>query len=211
MNIAIVAGGTIHSLDLLHNYHRQIDVWIGADRGAFVILEANIELDYAVGDFDSVSETEREEISHKAKKMFTFPKEKDETDLDLAVKLALENNPSQLYFFGVTGGRLDHELVNIQLLYRLLCMNISGIIVNEQNEVTMYLQGDYRVDKGDHYISFIPFSNQVKGLTLDGFQYPLINQTIEWGSTLCISNKIIGKFGTFSFTEGILIMIKSVE
>jgi thiamine pyrophosphokinase len=211
MNIAIVAGGTIHSLDLLHNYHGQIDVWIGADRGAFVILEANIELDYAVGDFDSVSETEQEEISQNAKTMFTFPKEKDETDLDLAVKLALENNPSKLYFFGVTGGRLDHELVNIQLLYRLLCMNISGIIVNEQNEVTMYLQGDYRVDKGDHYISFIPFSNQVKGLTLDGFQYPLINQTIEWGSTLCISNKIIGKFGTFSFTEGILIMIKSVE
>jgi thiamine pyrophosphokinase len=37
----------------------------------------------------------------------------------------------------------------------------------------------------------------------------LKNRHISIGSTLCISNELISDYGTFSFSEGILIVIRS--
>ena len=58
---------------------------------------------------------------------------------------------------------------------------------------------------------YIPFSSEVNGLTLKDFYYPLENKTVQWGSTRCISNQLMKQEGTFSFTQGILIMIKTTE
>jgi thiamine pyrophosphokinase len=59
------------------------------------------------------------------------------------------------------------------------------------------------------YISFVPLTLDVANLTLEGFKFPLQNRHISVGSTLCISNELINQYGTFSFSEGILIVIRS--
>jgi thiamine pyrophosphokinase len=64
-----------------------------------------------------------------------------------------------------------------------------------------------RADK--KYVSFVPLTLNVKGLNLEGFKYPLKDRHITIGSTLCISNELIGDNGTFSFSEGILLVIRS--
>jgi thiamine pyrophosphokinase len=46
---------------------------------------------------------------------------------------------------------------------------------------------------------------------LEGFKYPLKNRHIFFGSTLCISNELIYDFGTYSFTNGILLVIRSCD
>ena len=61
------------------------------------------------------------------------------------------------------------------------------------------------------YISFIPISTEVKGITLEGFKYPLTGCQIGLGSTRCISNELITDCGTFSFSEGILMIIRSTD
>ena len=61
------------------------------------------------------------------------------------------------------------------------------------------------------YVSFVPVTEIEEGITLLGFKYPLINKTIEWGSTLCISNELVKEKGTFSFTSGILMVIRSTD
>ena len=61
------------------------------------------------------------------------------------------------------------------------------------------------------YVSFVPVTEIVEGITLFGFKYPLTNKTIEWGSTLCISNELVEEKGTFSFTSGILMLIRSTD
>jgi thiamine pyrophosphokinase len=63
--------------------------------------------------------------------------------------------------------------------------------------------------KGLKYVSFIPISHEVHGITLEGFKYPLKNCHIHLGSTLCISNELINELGTFSFHDGIILMIRS--
>ena len=51
----------------------------------------------------------------------------------------------------------------------------------------------------------------VENLTLLGFKYPLSNRHISFGSTLCISNELISEYGTYSFTSGILLTIRSKD
>ncbi|MFD2628339.1 thiamine diphosphokinase [Oceanobacillus kapialis] len=192
-------------------YEQEVDFWIAADRGALTLLENGIEIDLAIGDFDSITEEEKEFVRNHVKQFNEYPAEKDETDLELALIHALKKEPERLYLFGVTGGRLDHEMINIQLLYTIAQNGVRGVIVDQSNIVELYQPGSYVVERNNSYpnISFIPFSSTIKGLTLSDFYYPLADATVSWGSTLCISNRLIGNSGTFSFTQGILLLIKS--
>ena len=46
--------------------------------------------------------------------------EKDDTDTELAIKRALAMNCSHITLLGATGGRLDHMIGNIHLLFPCL-------------------------------------------------------------------------------------------
>ncbi|SHN15655.1 thiamine diphosphokinase [Gracilibacillus kekensis] len=212
MNIGIVAGGPQEALADLAIYKDKVDLWIGADLGASYLLDQNITIDIAIGDFDSIDHNTKNKIKYSASIYKEYPIEKNETDLELAIEKALTYDPDSIFLFGVTAGRLDHELANIQLLYRLLDQNTKAVIIDRQNEIAMFKPGKYQVcSNHNNQISFIPFSSTVQDLTLEGFYYPLSNETISWGSTRCISNHLIKQHGTFLFNHGILIMIKSTE
>ncbi|WP_226034987.1 thiamine diphosphokinase [Aquibacillus saliphilus] len=209
--VAIVAGGPSQHIPYLHTYKEEVTTWIGADKGAITLLEANLIPDIAIGDFDSISEDELARIKHNSHHYEIHPVEKDETDLELAIKRSLELNPDTIYLFGITGGRLDHELVGIQLLHQLKQNNVNGIIFDNGNRIELNFPGKYDIYDDPIYpnISFLPFSQKVIGISLEGFYYKLSNTNIIWGSTLCISNKLLSEKGTFSFDEGILLVIKS--
>lgn len=210
-NIAIVGNGPRDLIPELDMYKKDVDVWIGADRGALTLVEQGIDVTYAVGDFDSITTQENEQIRKTVKTLLEYPSEKDYTDIEIALLKAFELNPAQIYLFGATGGRLDHGLVNIQLLNTIRKKGIRGMIVDRYNKIELTNPGYYTVVHDSHYpyISFIPFSEHVNNLTLTGFYYPLENKNISWGSTLCISNKLLSNKGTFYYEEGILLLIKS--
>lgn len=211
VNIGIMGNGPSKVLPDLSLYKQEIDVWIGADRGALLLINNGIKVNYALGDFDSTFSDETERIKKNSTHFIQYPVEKDKTDIEIALLKAFEKQPKKIYLFGVTGGRLDHELINIQLLYSIITKGIQGIIVDKDNELELTFPNRYTIERNEHYpnISFIPYSEHVKGLTLDGFYYPLEKVNISWGSTLCISNKLLRKSGTFSYEEGILLVIKS--
>src|SRR5690625_8546 len=137
VNIAIVGNGPCKLLPELSKYINEIDVWIGADRGALTLIDHGIEVAYAVGDFDSINKCENEQIKNYAKEYLRFPAEKDYTDIEIALLKAYELNPTKIYLFGVTGGRLDHGLVNIQLLHSILKKEIQGIIIDKYNKIKL--------------------------------------------------------------------------
>ncbi|TCT26817.1 thiamine diphosphokinase [Melghiribacillus thermohalophilus] len=209
--IGIVGGGPVSEVPDLHPYHGEKMIWIGADRGNLTLINQGIIPDYAVGDFDSISEKDMKKISDHVENIDKVPREKDKTDLELAIDRALSLGTDSVYLFGVTGGRLDHEIINIQLLYQLHSSGAEGAVINKGNWLELKTPGKYTIhhDFNYPYISFVPLSLNVRGLTLDGFYYPLTNKTVPFGSSLCISNQLIKKIGTFSFTDGILLLIKS--
>lgn len=209
--IGVMANGPLGLLPDLTTIKDSIDIWIGADGGALTLINNNINVDYAVGDFDSITLNEKNIIKKQAKYFNQYPSEKDETDLEIALNKAFELNADEIYLFGVTGGRLDHTLVNIQTLFLLNQRKIKGVIIDRYNKLELTTPGKHDVINEEKYpnISFIPLTSYVKGITLEGFYYPLTNENLVMGSTLCISNKLLSKKGTFLYEEGILLLVKS--
>jgi thiamine pyrophosphokinase len=210
-NIGIIATGPADHVPDLAQYKDLIDIWIGADRGALTLMEQNIHVDYAVGDFDSINEKEKTMIKNYSNRIETYSAEKDETDLELALRKAFAVKPECIYLFGVTGGRLDHALINIQTLNTILHQNIRGIMIDQWNQLELLKPGTYTVSKNKQYPyqSFVAFTESVQGLTLTDFYYPLTGHDLTWGSTRCISNQLLAKEGTFSFETGRLLFIQS--
>jgi thiamine pyrophosphokinase len=212
MKIRIVAGGPEHLIPELISYETSSeDLWVGVDRGTFILLEKGIKPDYAFGDFDSVSAAEKEIILKSDIVLNQYQSEKDHTDMELALQWAMDKNPEEILLFGATGGRLDHEMINIQLLYRTISSNIEVKVIDIKNEISLKLPGNYTIEREGQYsyISFLAFQGEVKGITLEGFKYPLDKASLMLGSSLCISNELVNKSGTYSFDSGIILMVKS--
>lgn len=215
MIINILAGGPVDHLPDLSQYHTKDTIWVGVDKGVYTLLSNGIEPDIAFGDFDSVTKEEYEFIQSKVQSVNIFKPEKDEPDMELALIWALEQKPEKIRLFGATGGRLDHFFANVQLLLKSVVQRgVCPIeVIDKQNLIFAKGPGTHHLKKNNQkkYVSFIPISSDVKGLTLSGFKYPLKDRHIPLPSTLCISNELIDDYGTFSFTEGILLVIRSSD
>lgn len=213
--INIVAGGPSELIPLLNDYDNEHILWIGVDRGTIYLLNHKITPHTAVGDFDSITETEWEKAQLHVKHIEKFRSEKDETDMTLAMNWALKQNPSKIQIFGATGGRLDHLFTNALMLVPIKQQypQIELMVIDCQNELSILLPGNYKVNRDvtKKYLSFIPLSETVENICLNGFKYPLHNQMIPFGSSLCISNEFIADIGTISFTKGIIMMVRSED
>lgn len=213
--IHILGGGPVELLPEIHDFREKEIFWTGVDRGVYTLLSQGIQPQAAFGDFDSVTKEELSYIEGKVEKLIKLKPEKDETDMEYALNWAMRQNPRIIRIFGATGGRIDHMLANLQLLIKPLHnkANVAIEMIDQKNIIYLKGPGTYSIEKLEDkkYISFIPMTNDVKGVTLKGFKYPLSDYRIQLGSTVCISNELVGDYGTFSFSEGILMIVRSTD
>lgn len=210
--ILIITGGRIEDSFLVDLVKKgQYSKIIAADHGLMAADRLGLTLDYIVGDFDSVSEAVLKKYHEISTPIQTFPTEKDKTDTQIAIELALMHNATAIDIVGATGSRLDHVLANIHLLLLPMQLNIKACILDTNNRIylqnqsfTIHKEGQY----GD-YVSLLPFTEKVSGLTLNGFKYPLNQITYNAGSSLGISNEIKDEAAKVEISEGILIVIES--
>jgi len=207
-HIVICSGGELG--DWAIPYVKQADICIGADRGALFLVLAGIKPYLSIGDFDSVTTDELEMIRMNSQYIKDFDAiDKDYTDTELALHEALALNPSQITIVGGLGTRFDHSIANIQLMTLTLNKSVSTTIIDAHNK--MFLVSDQVEVVKEHYpyLSILPFSEVVDGITLTGMKYPLHNATLKKGQALGISNVILEQTATISITSGILLVIQS--
>lgn len=206
--VIIVSGG-----DWADEYLDHIqpgDLLIGADRGALMLIERGLRPDIAVGDFDSVSALDAERIRDCSGRVDSCdPVDKNYTDTDLAFELALNERPSEIVILGATGGRMDHTLANVQLLIRALHHQVACSIRDRNNYIQLTGSRLVVEDRGFTYVSLIPATMEVSGVTLEGFAYPLENATLRQGQSLAVSNQLADARGTVSIESGLLFVIQS--
>ncbi|WP_225435205.1 thiamine diphosphokinase [Bacillus aerolatus] len=213
--MVLVAGGPELELADLEAFKEEGVYWIGVDRGTLYLLNRGIIPQAAFGDFDSVTAEEWRLIQQQVEVVHQFPPEKDETDLEIALMKAMEMKPEQLFILGATGGRLDHFFGTMSLLTSkyIVGSDTQIEVVDRFNRLSICGPGTRKAwkDPNYKYFSFFPVSGEVTGFTLDGFKYPLENHTVQAGSTLYVSNELAGESGTFSFTGGILMVVRSSD
>lgn len=208
--ILIFTGGNLDRWALHHI--RQEDLLVGVDRGAHFLVQHGCKPDFALGDFDSVSEDEKEQIlKHSQTFSDCDPIMKNQTDTEMAFEWALDQQPDEILVFGALGTRFDHSLANVHLLRRGLEKNVSCRIIDPYNELQL-TDRQLLVQKGDYsHVSLLPLSLEVTGITLHGFQYPLDQATLTLGDSLGISNVLLAEFGEVKIASGLLLIIQSKD
>ena len=112
---------------------------------------------------------------------------------------------------GALGKRMDHAIANIHILKDALEANIPCQMIDEHNRIYL-INKEMTLEKEKvygKYVSLIPLTSTVEGLSLTGFKYPLKDYTLPIGTSLGISNEIIGDTAHIQMKNGILIVIES--
>ncbi len=212
--IIIFTGGLLTD-NLLDLVNRTDAIVIGVDRGAKWLIDKGIIPDYFVGDFDSVDKSFLQEIKIKYNnRVHVSPAEKDETDTELAVRLAVSLKPRRITILGGFGTRLDHVLANVHILLQAERENIEARLLGSTNNIRLLLPDTMKkIEKSSRfvYVSFLPFTELVEGITVKGFKYPLKNAKMKLGTPFGISNELIDSYGTISIEKGILLIIESKD
>ena len=209
----IVTGGTIDiafAKDFLSQ--RSYDYVIAADAGLEVLRPLRTSPNAVVGDLDTVDKKVLEEYQNQPDIEFEIHKpEKDETDTELALLTAARQGCEAVDILGALGGRMDHAIGNIQLMYQFFCQGMEVNIYDARNR--LYLLGGHKVFHREKvygkYISFLPMTETVEGLTLRGFKYPLQRRTIGLGTSLCISNELKREEGILELERGVLLCVEA--
>lgn len=210
MKTLIVTGGNVDVNFLKTNLEEnEYDNIIAVDKGLEALDTLNIKPTETIGDFDSI----RPEILNKYKNnIITLNKEKDYTDTHMALKIAIDNNASDITIIGGIGSRLDHTIANVHILKIALDKNIPCKIINENNKVFLIKEKtNLKKDEKFQYISLIPLTTKCTGITLEGLKYTLKDETLNIGESIGISNEQIEKEATIDVKEGILIIIYSKD
>lgn len=190
---------------------------IAADRGMEFFYERKMTPDYIVGDFDSVEpkilDYFRNMDEDRRPVILQFQPEKDETDTELAVRIAAQQGCDMLHLLGATGTRLDHLLGNLHILGAAMQQGVECRMVDRNNRIRMINRGIRlrREEQYGTYVSLLPFTPQVVGLTLRGFQYPLENAVLECYHSLGVSNEIVDEEAEISFQEGVLLVVEAKD
>lgn len=208
--VLIFTGGSLKENDIKEIQPE--DTVIGADYGAWFLVQHGITPDLSAGDFDSVTEEQLCKIKMSSKQfVICDPIKKNLSDTELALEYAIEMKPQEIIIFGAIGTRLDHTLANIQILSSVLKRGIACSIRNRHNRISV-TDSVHVVSRNDFpYVSLIPLSNEVTGITLEGFMYPLHEAVLTIGDSLGISNRLLDETGTVTIKEGVLLIIQSKD
>lgn len=178
-----------------------------ADGGAKKALELNYIPREVWGDFDSLDESSINFLKTNDVIINKFSKDKDFTDGELLISYVTSLNYDEIYIVGGFGGRIDHTLTNINLIFKY-----NNIVFIDKLEKLFLVTPNFILKNSvNKRISFIPFSNSVEELTLEGFLYPLKNHTLKRGDSTCLSNIITASEASISFSSGKLLGVISLD
>ena len=187
MKIIIVASSPVKTFK--DTYHRNpSDYFIGIDGGSLELISRNIKPDVSIGDFDSTKDLNL--IKEKSYDTLFFPKQKDETDLELALKFldTLKGSDNlEIDIYDATGARLDHELNNYLLMAKYDKYKIR--ILDKNNDVRYVKAGNSQKinPKNLKYFSICAFNKSV--ISIKNALYELENREIDRTDTYAVSNE----------------------
>jgi thiamine pyrophosphokinase len=180
-----------------------------ADGGTYYALALGLVPERVIGDLDSLSPELVVELEMAGVQLCRYPVDKDQTDLELALQLAIAEKPDEILLVAALGGRLDQTLANILLLTQPKYASAQLSLVDGpqwatlmRGPKTMTIQGQ----PGD-ILSLVPLSPVAKHVNLSGVVWPLTEATLTFGSTFTISNALADEKATVHIGEGNVLLV----
>lgn len=205
--IVILANGELLQKEYVLSHLQEDDFIIAANGGTRLAYLLQRMPALVVGDSDSLPGHLQVWLKSHEVPVKKHPVEKDETDLELAIRYAITLKPKKILFLGLTGGRTDHMLANFALLGTVAAHGIAvEVIVNREHIFTVAGQFTLNGNIGET-ISLIPWGGTVYGITTTGLKWELQNEDLPFGSARGISNILIKSTIEITVEQGLLLVI----
>ncbi|MCS6825327.1 MAG: thiamine diphosphokinase [Caldilinea sp.] len=212
MRALVAVNGVIQDYSSLQLLLRADDYLVAADGGALHWLALGRTPHVVVGDLDSLPAAVIEELAAQGVHIERHPREKDQTDIELAIERAIRDGADEVLLIGALGGRLDQTLANVLLLAQRNWP--ASVRLVEGNQIAEVVRGPGAVEfhgaPGD-LVSLIPLSPTVQGVTYRGLRYPLENAELFLGSTRAISNEMAETHASISIRQGLALVVHTLN
>ncbi len=207
MHCVIFAGGTLRPGTAVTTAIASADMVIAADGGASTALHYGRVPSLIVGDFDSLR-LPVAELERQGSQIVRVAVEKDETDTELAVQLALEHGATRITLLGAIGGaRFDHTIANILLLADITTVPTRIVDGPSQAWLLRGPTGTTITGAVGDLLSLFPLTGAATGITTTGLYYPLHASTLHFGKPRGISNVLTHEQAEVTLTDGLLLCI----
>jgi len=217
--IVIFANGELPDLDSARGLLQADDYLIAADGGANHLLKMGILPEVVIGDLDSIDEDVLFDLTSAEVEIKQYSEDKDETDIELALRYAVELRPSAILIVGALGGRLDQTLANLSILTDATLPGIDirmddgveevffcRVSAAKEGQAASSPQGEVRGRSGD-IVSLIPWHGPVEGIKTEGLQWPLYGETLFSDKSRGISNMMLGDTASIHVQSGLLLIV----
>ncbi len=207
MHVVIFAGGTVQPGTAVNAALARADLVIAADSGAESALHYGHVPAFVVGDFDSLT-IPITELEAKGSQLIRANVEKDETDTELAIQVALEHSASEITLLGAIGGtRFDHTIANILLLADI---ETVPICIVDGPMTCWLLRGPSRTiisGQPEDLLSLFPLMSDATGISTHNLYYPLQEETLRFGKPRGVSNALTDERAEVSLESGLLLVM----
>ncbi len=201
----ILAGGEMHTSPRVS----EADLVIAADSGYDHAMERSIRVDILVGDLDSISTTGLQHARDSGVSIEKHPQDKDETDLEIAIRTAIDRDSATIDIYGGEGGRMGHLLgVALSTTHPgwapvdIAWHTDTGIVraAGPNHSVA------FDVTKGQ-LISLLPVGDAY-GVMTTGLRWPLDDATLERGTSRGVSNESVSDRVTVKVGGGSVLVVQ---
>jgi thiamine pyrophosphokinase len=211
--IVVVAGGAWAPED-----HEYACAWLSgieptavvcADGGFDQALSLGLHPTHLVGDFDSISSAGRARALEDATVIVAASVDKDETDLELALGVAVGLGGAPLLVVDGGGGRLDHALANVSVLasHRWSDRRVTAVIGSALLRV-VHGPGSVEIYGAPGMtVSLVPLAGDAGGVTTKGLRWPLVGEVLLATAARGVSNVLVASTASVALDTGTLAVI----
>ncbi|QOR34157.1 thiamine diphosphokinase [Clostridium sp. 'deep sea'] len=209
----VVGGGQAPATPTLLKFANECDLVVGADLGAEHLLKVGKIPDLVIGDMDSCARGVISKLESTGCEIVIYDSEKDFTDLEAALDYCVEKGYVDITVLAaIHGRRTDHVFGNVFLLTKYVNKNIRVRLCDDNGRSLEIINKDLKITgKPGAYVSLIPVTDKVTGVTTAGLKYPLNNYTLTQGNTLGVSNELTEDEAYINIHEGLLLVIKELD
>jgi thiamine pyrophosphokinase len=207
MRAIIFVNGEFNDPQQARDLVRAADLVIAADGGTRHALAIGVTPHVVIGDLDSLSPDDLARLEAAGARIERSSPRKDETDLELALLHAAREGASEILLLAALGGRLDQTIANLLLLALPELEGIDARIVEGTQEAFL-IRGEALVEgqPGDT-VSLIPLGGDAAGVTVDGLEWPLHEDTLRFGPARGVSNVLTGEQAHVRVRQGSLLCV----
>jgi len=203
----IFANGELPDIDKARSLLKKDDYIICADGGTRHALSLQVRPDLIIGDLDSAEQGALRKFKEEDVNIELYPRDKNETDLELAIKRALEMNPEQIVIIAALGGRLDQTLANIALLTDPRLSTLDIRLDDGLEEILVCRdQAEVHGRSGD-IVSLLPWQGAVSETQTTNLKWALHKEILYSDKTRGISNEMTSSTASISIGSGVLIIV----